>query len=143
MAEQHASQQGRVGILVVAHGRLADGLIGAAEEILGPQSALKGLTLDPAAAEPKSLVKTAIAELDTGAGVLALTDLFGGTPSNVAIAVCADARMEVVTGVNLPLLIRAISKREQLPLLELAATVADYGRQQIMTPNQLLEKTPA
>jgi PTS system mannose-specific IIA component len=132
-----------IGILVVAHGNLADGLIGAAEQILGPQRALKALTLNPTAADPKAQVKAAAADLESGGGVLALTDLFGGTPSNVAIAACSDHKMEVVTGANLPLLLRALSKREQLPLGDLARAVADYGRQQILTPNQMLEKAQA
>jgi PTS system mannose-specific IIA component len=82
-----------------------------------------------------------LTSLETGAGVLTLTDLFGGTPSNVAIAASADTNMEVVTGANLPLLLRALGKREQLSLHDLATTVAEYGRQQILTPNQLLEKS--
>lgn len=141
MATASAASGGTIGILVVAHGGLAEGLISAAEEILGPQAGLKALTLDPAAAEPKNQVQQALDTLETGAGVLTLTDLFGGTPSNVAIAASADTNMEVVTGANLPLLLRALGKREQLSLHDLATAVAEYGRQQILTPNQLLEKT--
>lgn len=133
-----ADQATRTGILVVAHGDLARHLIGAAEEILGPQRGITGLRIDPASGEPRKQLLDAVGDLDEGAGVLALTDLFGGTPSNVALAACPEKDMEVVTGVNLPMLIRALTRRGERSVGDLAEEVSDYGRRQIMLPNSLL-----
>lgn len=133
-----AADKPAVGILVIAHGELARGLISAAEEILGPQAGLGGLRLDPGDGEPRLRLLDAMAGLDEGAGVLALVDLFGGTPSNIALALGPEHALEVVTGANLPMLIRVLTQRQRLALGELARTAADYGRQQILLPNQLL-----
>lgn len=127
-----------VGVLVVAHGDLAAGLVSAAAEILGPSEGIKALRIDPGAEDPRQVVEAAIRELDRGAGVLALTDLFGGTPANIALALCPEYNLEVVTGASLPMLIRALSRRSNATLKELAADVAEYGRKQVLLPNQLL-----
>lgn len=132
-----------VGILVVAHGDLAAGLLGAVEEILGPQTALAALRLDPGVGDPRETMRAAVREIDGGRGVLALTDLFGGTPANVALALGSDLHVEVVTGVNLPMLLRVLSRRHELDLDALAAEAYEYGRKQIMRPNQLLVRAPA
>jgi len=130
----------RIGILVVAHGSLAAGLISAAEEILGPQAGVCPLRVDPTCENPKKLLIDKAKEVDSGAGILALTDLFGGTPANVAIAASPELSMDVITGVNLPILMRALLKRETLSLSDLTTAIAEYGRAQILTPNQMLER---
>lgn len=84
-----------------------------------------------------------VAGLDGGRGVLALTDLFGGTPANVALALGSDLSVEVVTGANLPMLLRVLTRRHELGLDALAAEALEYGRRQIMRPNQLLAKATA
>jgi len=132
-----------IGVLVVAHGDLAAGLVSAAGEILGSAEGVHALRIDPGAEDPRQVVEDAIRELDRGAGVLALTDLFGGTPANIALALCPEYNLEVVTGANLPMLIRALSRRGAAPLAEVAADVAEYGKKQVLLPNQLLVEKAA
>ena len=131
-----------IGILVVAHGNLAAGLVSAAEEIMGPAEGLESLKID-ASADPKTVLDDALARVAGRHGVLALTDLFGGTPSNITLALAADHDMEVVTGASLPMLLRALSRRDSASLKEVAADVAEYGRRQILTPNDLLSEKEA
>lgn len=133
-----ATESSTIGVLIVAHGELAQGLAGAAHEILGEVPLLEALRLDPAAENPRQLVARTVEGLDAGAGVLALTDLFGGTPSNIALALCPHHKLEVVTGVNLPMLLRALTRRDGLELRALATEIAEYGQDQICLPNDLL-----
>ncbi len=130
--------QNQIGLLVVAHGDLAQGLVGAATEILGEQERLTALRIDPQGPQPGDQLRKVTGQLDSGSGVLALTDLFGGTPANVALAVSANLNLEVVTGANLPMLLRALSRRSDMELHDLATEVAEYGCKQILTPNDLL-----
>ncbi len=104
---------------------------------------MAALRLDPGDGDPRERMRTVVAALDGGHGVLALTDLFGGTPANVALALGNDLSVEVVTGANLPMLLRVLTRRHELDLDGLAAEALEYGRRQIMRPNQLLAKVTA
>jgi PTS system mannose-specific IIA component len=136
-----------VGILVVSHGRLATELLAAARTIepaLSEQA--RAITLDwnvePDAA--RSEIARALKELDTGDGVVVLTDMFGGTPTNLSVSFLDPARSEVVTGANLPMLIKLASVRRSnsQPLRELARVVAEKGQKSIYVVSEILAHRP-
>jgi PTS system mannose-specific IIA component len=137
-----------VGILVLSHGRLANELLAAARTIepaLAEQ--VRAITLewnlDPE--EGRSEIALALKELDTGEGVIVLTDMFGGTPTNLSLGFLDPARSEVVTGVNLPMLIKLAGARRQadaIGLRELARIVAEKGQKSIYVVSEILERRP-
>jgi len=136
------------GILVISHGRLATELLAAARTIepaLAEQS--RAITLewniDPDAARRE--IARALKELDTGQGVIVLTDMFGGTPTNLSLGFLDPSRSEVVTGVNLPMLIKLASSRRQegMELRQLARTVAEKGQKSIYVVSEILARRPA
>lgn len=136
-----------VGVLVISHGRLAAELLAAARAIepaLVEQARAITLewNLDPEAA--KREIGRALQELDTGAGVIVLTDMFGGTPTNLSLGFLDPARSEVVTGANLPMLIKLASVRRQNnnTLRQLARLVADKGQKSIYVVSEILERRP-
>lgn len=131
-----------VGILVASHGALAQGLLDSASMIMGTPDLVKAESLQPGdgAEEFRARMQRAISELDQGDGVLVLTDLFGATPSNSALYLLANRlgnRVEVLTGVNLPMLLEAIMQRE-LPLNELAEAVLDSARSGIVNAGKVM-----
>ncbi|QJA06941.1 PTS sugar transporter subunit IIA [Thermosulfurimonas marina] len=129
------------GIVVIAHGNLARELAQVATFILGRGSGpLLPLDIDPSEAPEKirERVAGAIKEADQGQGVLILTDLFGGTPSNFGLAFLEEGRIEVVSGVNLPMIIKAL-QHQDLPPRELANLVTEAGRKSIIRSAGLLE----
>jgi PTS system mannose-specific IIA component len=128
-----------IGIVVVTHGRLAHEIVSAARTIVGEIPAIAavsiGWTDDPSVA--RSAIETALTEAGAD-GALILTDMFGGTPTNVSLPFLS-ARVEIVTGLNLPMLIKAIGLREgSLP--EVARVVRDQGRGAIYVASELLAK---
>jgi len=136
-----------VGILVVSHGRLATELLAAAQTIepaLSEQS--RAITLDwnvdPDVARDE-IAKT-LKELDSGDGVVVLTDMFGGTPTNLSVPFLDPSRSEVITGVNLPMLIKLASVRRgnSQPLRELARVVAEKGQKSIYVVSEILAHRP-
>jgi PTS system mannose-specific IIA component len=130
-----------IGIVLFGHGRLAEEFVRAAEMILGPQSVIAAIGVDPQEGEAAIIerLKQAVDQTDRGEGVLLLTDMFGGTPMNMSCRYLDDTRFEVVTGLNLALLIKALTGRqESVRLSELAADVARYGRQDISVAGELL-----
>jgi PTS system mannose-specific IIA component len=136
-----------VGILVISHGRLATELLAAARTIepaLVEQARAITLEwkLDPEAARGE--IATALRELDTGDGVIVLTDMFGGTPTNLSLGFLDPARSEVVTGVNLPMLIKLAGVRRQngRGLRDLARVVAEKGQKSIYVVSEILERRP-
>lgn len=137
-----------VGVLVISHGRLAAELLAAARAIepaLVEQARAITLewNLDPDAARRE--IARALQELDTGAGVIVLTDMFGGTPTNLSLGFLDPARSEVITGVNLPMLIKVASVRRQSgqALRQLARVVADKGQKSIYVVSEILDRRPA
>jgi PTS system mannose-specific IIA component len=136
------------GILVISHGRLATELLAAARTIepaLAEQT--RAITLewniDPDAARRE--IARALKELDTGQGVIVLTDMFGGTPTNLSLGFLDPTRSEVITGVNLPMLIKLASMRRQegQDLRQLAKVVADKGQKSIYVVSEILARRPA
>jgi PTS system mannose-specific IIA component len=130
-----------IGIVLFFHGKVAQELIAAAEAILGPQPRLCAVGVDPAEGEAsiEARLAAAIGEADHGAGVLLLTDMFGGTPMNMSCRYLDDSRVEIVTGTNLAALIRALTAREEHSSLGgLARDVAEYGRKDISVAGVLL-----
>jgi PTS system mannose-specific IIA component len=121
-------------VLLVTHGRLAQELLAAAETIAGARPDIRALALEwnEGIDAARSRIAAAIADLDRGAGVLVLTDMYGSTPSNAAIALAVPGRVEVVTGVNLPMVVR-MSCSSVLPatLLETARWLEEKGRRSI------------
>ncbi len=131
------------GLLVVTHGRFADELVGAAATILGGSDGLAAMSIgwnDDTARVEKQL-RGEIERLDSGGGVLVLTDMFGGTPTNMVLALHRPGRVEIVTGVNLPMLIKFANLEPGVSLERAAETLAEQGRQAIQVPGRLLEAT--
>ncbi|HKQ62939.1 MAG TPA: PTS sugar transporter subunit IIA [Candidatus Polarisedimenticolaceae bacterium] len=130
-----------IGLLVITHGRIAEELVAAAREIVGALEGIEPLCVgwDEDVGAVARRVEQAIARVDRGRGVLILTDMFGGTPTNLALSHLERGRVEIVTGVNLPMLIKYTSLREEPELIQVAATIAEQGRQSIQVASQLLD----
>lgn len=129
-----------IGVVVVTHGELAKALIAAAEHVLGPQPQMRAVAIGPDddIAARRAEILAAAREVDTGAGVVLLTDLFGGTPSNQALSVLSELRCDVIAGVNLPMLIKLGELRGSVSLAEAAAAAADAGRRYIRVASEEL-----
>jgi len=130
------------GLLVVSHGTLAGELVDAVRRIVADVDALEAVSIgwDVDMEEAGRRIQEAIARVDREGGVLVLTDMFGGTPSNLALSLLEPGRIEVVTGVNLPMLIKCVNLREEAELSEVARRVAEQGRQAIQVASELLTK---
>ena len=130
-----------IGIVVVTHGQLAAELVNAARTIVGevPRIAAVSIGWADDAAAARGAIERALAEVGEEAA-LVLTDMFGGTPTNLSLPFLSD-RVEIVTGVNLPMLIKLVSLREG-DLLEVARVVRDQGKDAIYVASEALEKKP-
>ena len=131
-----------IGLVIVTHGSLGQELLKTAEFIIGGLEGCLTVAID-GTRSPEDLreaVGAAIKTLDKGSGVLLLTDMFGGTPSNISLAFLEEGRVEVLTGVNLPMLLKAIQLRDKTPLAEAAQLVGDSGRKSINVAGELLGK---
>ncbi|MDR0843415.1 MAG: PTS sugar transporter [Acidobacteriota bacterium] len=129
-----------IGALVVTHGHLGRELVAAAEMIVGDISRIQAVSIgwhDDVNDAQKDIEKR-IVEVDGGEGILILTDMFGGTPSNIAFSFCAPGRIDVVTGVNLPMIIKIVTQKQGETLEELARIVRDQGRASIATAGDFL-----
>jgi len=136
-----------VGVLVISHGRLATELLAAARTIepaLAEQARAITLEWSVEPEDARRQIATALRELDAGEGVIVLTDMFGGTPTNLSLGFLDPARSEVVTGVNLPMLIKLAGIRRQtdLSLRQLAKLVAEKGQKSIYVASEILERRP-
>jgi PTS system mannose-specific IIA component len=131
-----------VGIVVVTHCRLAEELISAAELIAGRLKGFKGVSIDPKSdpEEIRERIAGAIRKVDRGSGVLILTDMFGGTPSTISFSFLQDNRIEVVTGVNLPMLLKLSTLDREVTLGELAEFIKSYGQKNINIASEILQK---
>jgi PTS system mannose-specific IIA component len=129
-----------IGVVVVTHGQLAIELVNAAETIVGdlPRFAAVSIGWHDAVELAREEIAQAVARVDSGAGVIVLTDMFGGTPSNLAITFLAEGQVEVVTGVNLPMLLKLASTREIADLREVARRIREDGRAGIWVASDLL-----
>ena len=131
-----------IGIVLVSHGDLASGLLRAAEIIAGKIENTVTVDISPKMGmeEIHSTVEAAIRTVDTGKGVLLLIDMFGGTPSNIGLSFLATHAVEVVTGVNLPMMVKLPMAREEMSLPELAKHLLEYGQRNITNPGDMLKK---
>jgi PTS system mannose-specific IIA component len=131
-----------VGMLVITHRRLATELIDTAELIVGKIDSCVGLSLDPdlPVDDLRQQITKAMNEVNDGDGVIVLTDMFGGTPSNLSLSFLNQKGIEVVTGVNLPMLLKLAHSREDQKVDELARVVKDYGRRSISLASEILNE---
>ncbi len=129
-----------IGLVIVTHGGLAVEFRAALEHIVGPQSQLETVSIGPrtipSPAAPKIL--DAVRRCETGSGVIILTDMFGGTPSNLAISVMDAAKVEIIAGINLPILVKLAGLRGEVPLAEAVVMARDAGRKYIKVASQEL-----
>ena len=131
-----------IGLVVVTHGRLAEEFILAAEHVVGPLEATAAICIGPEddMDERRREIIAAAKATDQGDGVAILTDMFGGTPSNLAISVMGSGRIEVIAGVNLPMLIKLAEVRARLPLAEAVLAAQEAGRKYISVASALLQR---
>jgi PTS system mannose-specific IIA component len=129
-----------IGLLVVTHGELAAELVGAARRIVSQPGPIAGLAIDwdSDVDTSRQRIQEALTSLDQGDGVIIATDMFGGTPTNVALTFLEPGKVEVVTGVNLPMVIKFTNMREQTDLAEVARTLAARGRSSITIAGDIL-----
>ena len=129
-----------IGMILVTHGRLAEELIAALEHVVGPQESIAAVCIGPDddMEQHRHKIMEQTRETDNGDGVVLLTDMFGGSPSNLAISVMDNVNVEVIAGVNLPMLIKLTSVRDSLPLAEAVASAQEAGRKYINIASQLL-----
>jgi PTS system mannose-specific IIA component len=135
-----------VGLVVAAHGHLADELVATAEQIVGKLPAVSTCSIEPGASpeQIRQQMSLAIRAVDSGEGVIVMADLIGGTPCNQSLNLCRQHRLEVLTGVNLPMLLKASSLRqESMALEELAALLATYGQKNITCASALVREPHA
>jgi len=129
-----------IGLVLVTHGDLAKEFVAATEHVVGAQQNIRTVCIGPdddMEVRRKDILD-AVNEVNTGAGVIVLTDMFGGTPSNLAISIMDRASVEVIAGVNLPMLIKLASVRGEKPLAEAIADAQDAGRKYINVASQVL-----
>ena len=130
-----------IGIVIVTHYRLAEEFLRALELIDGKLPHVRAIGLDPTASGPEQMrtrIEKAIGEVDAGKGVLVMVDMFGGTPSNLALAFLEDEQVEVVTGINLPMLVKVGRQKQPISIHELAELARDYGRRNITLASEIL-----
>jgi PTS system mannose-specific IIA component len=129
-----------IGVVVVTHGQLATELLNAAETIVGdlPRFAAVSIGWHDDTEDARGEIEQAIARVEEGAGVLILTDMFGGTASNLAMSFLSPGKVEVITGVNLPMLIKLANLPEQSDLLVAAREMREHGRNAIWVASDLL-----
>jgi len=129
-----------IGLVLVTHGRLAEEMVAALEHVVGPQPNIASVCIGPDddMERRRQDILTSVEKVDGGQGVVVLTDMFGGTPSNLAISIMDKANVEVIAGVNLPMLIKLISVRGKETLAEAVASAQEAGRKYINVASRLL-----
>ncbi len=135
-----AQKATEVGIIIVAHADYGSAILRMAEFILGPLADCTSISVDVAleVSETVARLNDATERLDKGAGVIILTDMFGGTPTNLALSLLATHHVEVVTGVNLPMVLKVASSRTR-PLAELAELAGEAGKSGIVVAGSMLK----
>lgn len=134
-----------IGLVLVTHGRLASEFVTAMEHVVGPQERVESIAIGPEddMEARRADIAAAIAKVDDGKGVIVLTDLFGGTPSNLAISLLERGRVEVIAGINLPMLIRLASARKTMKVLDAVVAARDAGRKYIAVASEQLGEAAA
>lgn len=129
-----------IGIVLVTHGALAEELRQAMEHVVGPQDRASTVCIGPEddmELRREEILKS-VKAVDAGSGVIVLTDMFGGTPSNLAISIMDQAKVEVIAGVNLPMLVKLASVRGKTTLAEAVSQARDAGQKYIMVASQVM-----
>jgi PTS system mannose-specific IIA component len=129
-----------IGLVLVTHGRLAVEFRSALEHVVGPQTQIEAVTIGPEddVEQRRNDIIEAVKRVDSGEGVAILTDMFGGTPSNLAISVMGRPKVEVLAGINLPMLVKLAKVRDECPLTEAVAAAQDSGRKYITIASRVL-----
>ena len=130
-----------IGLVLVTHGRLAAEFVTAMEHVVGPQDAIEAICIGPddnMEARRKDIAE-AIGRVEQGQGVIILTDLFGGTPSNLAISLMKSENIEVIAGVNLPMLVKLARVRGDLAIKDAVKVAQEAGRKYIQVASDMLE----
>ena len=129
-----------IGLILVTHGRLADQFVEAMEHVVGPQDGIATVCIGPNddMEQRRADIAEAIRTVDSGAGCIILTDLFGGTPSNLSISLLEQGRVEVIAGINLPMLIRLAGARKNMGVVEAVEAAQTAGRNYITVASELL-----
>ena len=132
-----------IGIVVVSHGKLAHELVRAAEHVVGPQTAFEALSIE---AEDdidarRDEIRDTVKNCNQGKGVIILTDMFGGTPSNLALSSLVTGKIDVIGGVNLPMLIHLAQIRSDLTLTEAVQAASDAGKRYIRIGSQVMSRS--
>lgn len=134
-----------IGLVLVTHGQLAEEFVVAMEHVVGKQEQVASICIGPEddMEGRRADIAAAIKSVDSGRGVIVLSDLFGGTPSNLAISLMEAGRVEVIAGINLPMLIRLGSARKTMKVTEAVAAARDAGRKYITIASEVLGEAAA
>lgn len=129
-----------IGLVLVTHGRLADEFVAAMEHVVGPQAAVATVCIGPDddMEQRRQQIRAAAGAVNDGDGVILLTDMFGGTPSNLAISLMDAPNLEVIAGINLPMLIRLASVRRTAAVSEAVIAAQEAGRKYISVASNIL-----
>jgi PTS system mannose-specific IIA component len=129
-----------IGMVLVTHGRLAEEFVAATEHVVGPQDQVRAISIGPDddMEQRRNDILKAVSDVETGSGVIILTDMFGGTPSNLAISIMEKASVEVIAGINLPMLIKLASLRGEDDMENAVAAAQESGRKYINVASHLL-----
>ena len=134
-----------IGLVLVTHGQLAVEFVRAMEHVVGPQDAIESVCIGPDddMEERRKDIARSIKTVDQGNGVIILTDLFGGTPSNLAISLMDGKNIEVIAGVNLPMLIRLDGARKSMQVTDAVAAAREAGTKYISVASEILGEAAA
>jgi PTS system mannose-specific IIA component len=129
-----------IGVVIVTHYRLAEEFLQALQLIVGDTERFRAIGLEPSKSpeEMRAQIDKAVREVDRGSGVLVLADMFGGTPSNLCLSFLDEGHVEVVTGLNLPMLVKLAQVKDPVPVHEAATLIRDYGRRNIRVASDVL-----
>jgi mannose PTS system EIIA component len=134
-----------VGIVIIAHGKYAEELIQTAQFIVGniEQCVSVNVFANDGPDQIRKELQQALKDVDDGDGVLVLTDMFGGTPSNIALSFLMEGKVEVLTGSNIPMMLKLATGRKDMPLKELAVFIKQYGQRNISLASEILNQRPS
>ena len=137
------TSKGMIGVVLVTHGNLATELVKVMEHVVGPQDQLTTITIDPDDDMEKRRedILNSVQFVDKGLGVIILTDMFGGTPSNLAISIMEQAEIDIIAGLNLPMLIKLASVRSTESISDAVTQAREAGQKYIMVASQVLGST--
>ncbi|VAV82378.1 hypothetical protein MNBD_DELTA01-879 [hydrothermal vent metagenome] len=132
-----------IGAVIITHGRLAEALLVGAVSIVGTAERMMALSIkgEETSDDIKKMLQEALVEVSDGEGVVVFTDMFGGTPSNIALSLLDEGILEVITGVNLPLILKFLGSREGRSIEELAVLLVEHGRKSIVLASEMLKES--